>query len=82
MLTIFGAVAVTFMTSMYALEHRHRGFVLAFACGCALASAYACVVGAWPLGIVEALWVILALRRFTGSTRDVPHVTGIGESST
>jgi hypothetical protein len=40
MLTLFGAVAVTFMMLMYALERRHRGFVLAFACGCALSSGY------------------------------------------
>jgi hypothetical protein len=39
MLTLFGALAVTFMMLMYALEHRHRGFVLAFACGCLLSSA-------------------------------------------
>jgi hypothetical protein len=39
MLTLFGATAVTFMMVMYALEPRHPGFVLAFACGCALSVA-------------------------------------------
>lgn len=64
MLTVFGAAAVTLMAAAYAFEHRHRSFVLAFAGGCALASAYAFLVSAWPLGLVEALWALLALRRF------------------
>jgi hypothetical protein len=64
-LTVFGAVAVTLMATAYALEHRHRGFVLAFACACTLASVYAFLAGAWPLGVVEAFWVPLALRRFS-----------------
>ena len=40
MLTLFGASALTFMMLMYALERRHRLFVLAFALGCASSSAY------------------------------------------
>jgi len=32
-LTAFGAFAAAFMMLMYALEHRHKSFVLAFACG-------------------------------------------------
>ena len=64
MLTAFGAAAVTLLASSYALEHHHRGFVLAFACGCALASVYAFLASVWPLGLVEALWALLALRRF------------------
>ncbi|HEX6702005.1 MAG TPA: hypothetical protein VF101_14860 [Gaiellaceae bacterium] len=62
MLTAFGAAAVTLMASTYALEDRHRGFVLAFACGCALSSVYGFLARAWPLGVVEALWAFLALR--------------------
>jgi hypothetical protein len=64
MLTVFGALAVTFMMLMYALESRHRGFVLAFACGCALSSAYGFLAGTWPFGVVEAIWAIVAFRRF------------------
>jgi hypothetical protein len=56
MLTAFGATAVTFMMVIYALERRHRGFVLAFACGCALSSAYGFLAGTWPFGVVEAIW--------------------------
>ncbi len=64
MLTLFGATAVTFMMAMYALEHRHRGFVLAFACGCALSSAYGFLAGTWPFGVVEAIWAGIALHRY------------------
>ena len=65
MLTVFGVAAVTLMATAYTLEHRHRGFVLAFGCACTLASVYAFLGGAWPLGVVEAFWVSLALRRFS-----------------
>ena len=64
--TAFGAAAVTFMMVMYALEHRGRGFVLAFAAGCALSSAYGFLAGTWPFGVVEAVWCLIALRRFGG----------------
>jgi len=64
-LTLFGVSALTFMMLMYALESRHNGFVLAFACGCALASLYGFISGAWPFGVVEAIWALVALRRFT-----------------
>jgi hypothetical protein len=64
MLTAFGACVVTFMMLMYALEKRHRGFVLAFAIGCALSSVYGFLAGTWPFGVVEAIWALVALRRF------------------
>lgn len=64
MLTVFGACAVTFMMLMYALERRGRRFVLAFAVGCALSSAYGFLAGTWPFGIVEAIWSAVALKRY------------------
>jgi hypothetical protein len=63
--TIFGVAALTFMMTMYALEHRGRRFVSAFAMGCALSSAYGFASGAWPFGVVEAIWCVIAFRRFT-----------------
>jgi len=63
-LTIYGVVALAFMMIMYALERRHRRYILAFACGCALASSYGFLSGAWPFGVVEAIWALIALRRF------------------
>lgn len=63
-LTLYGACAVTFMMLMYALEHRGRRFVLAFAVGCALSSIYGFLAGTWPFGIVEAIWSLIALKRY------------------
>jgi hypothetical protein len=66
MLTLFGVAALTFMMLMYALERRHRGFILAFALGCILASTYGFLSGAWPFGVVEAIWAAVAIHRYTG----------------
>jgi uncharacterized membrane protein len=63
-LTAFGATSVTFMMIMYALERRHRRFVLAFAAGCVASSIYGFLAGTWPFGVVEALWAAVALRRY------------------
>jgi hypothetical protein len=62
--TVFGVVALTFMMVMWALEARGRGFLLGFAFGCALSSAYGFLSGAWPFGVVEAAWCLIAIRRF------------------
>ena len=69
MLTIYGVSVLTFMMLMYALEERGSGFVLAFAVGCGLSSSYGFLSGAWPFGVVEAVWAAIALRRFTTSGR-------------
>ena len=50
--------------AFYALEDRSTWFVLAFAGACALASAYGFLQGAWPFGLVEAIWSLVALRRW------------------
>lgn len=71
-ITTFGAVAVTFMMVMYALERRHPGFVLAFAVGCLLSSAYGFLSGAWPFGVVEVIWAVVAARRFLGVRAERP----------
>lgn len=63
-ITVYGACAVTFMMVMYALERRHRLFVLAFAAGCVLSSVYGFLSGAWPFGVVEAIWAGVAFRRY------------------
>jgi hypothetical protein len=63
-LTLFGLVAVTAMLVTYALEDRSRWFVLAFAGSCALGSVYGFLQGAWPFGLVEAIWSLVALRRW------------------
>jgi hypothetical protein len=63
-LTIAGVCTLTFMMTMYAFESRGRGFVLAFACGCLLSSAYGFASGAWPFGVVELIWSGIAIRRY------------------
>ena len=61
---MYGVVAVTFMMSMYALERRGRIYILGFAAGCLLSSGYGYASGAWPFGIVEIVWAIVAVARF------------------
>jgi hypothetical protein len=63
-LTAFGLIAVTAMLVCYALEARSRWFVLGFAGGCAMGSVYGFLQGAWPFGVVEGIWALVALRRF------------------
>ena len=63
-LTAFGLFAVTAMLVCYALEDRSHGFVLAFAGACALGSVYGFLQGAWPFGLVEGIWSLVALRRW------------------
>ncbi len=63
-LTLFGLVAVSLMLLCYAMEARGRGWVLGFAGACVLGSAYGFLQGAWPFGAVEAIWAVVALRRF------------------
>jgi hypothetical protein len=63
-LTAFGLVAVTAMLVSYALEKRSHWFILTFAVSCALGSAYGFLQGAWPFGIVEAIWAVVALQRW------------------
>ena len=63
-LTLFGLFAVTAMLVCYTFEERSPLFVLAFAGACGLASAYGFLQGAWPFGLIEAIWAGVALRRW------------------
>jgi hypothetical protein len=63
-LTFFGLAAVTAMLVFYALENRSPWFSLAFAGACALGSIYGFLQGAWPFGIVEAIWALVAANRW------------------
>jgi presenilin-like A22 family membrane protease len=68
-LSIFGLLAVTAMMLCYALERRIRWYVLGFAGACVLASIYGFAQGAWPFGVVEAVWTVVALRRWRAALR-------------
>jgi ABC-type branched-subunit amino acid transport system permease subunit len=68
-LTLFGLFAVTAMLLCYALEARSHWFVLGFAGACALGSVYGFLQGAWPFGIVEAIWSLVAFRRWQQNSK-------------
>jgi hypothetical protein len=67
LLTIFGLFAVGAMLVCYAFEARSTWFILGFTVACVLASVYGFLQGAWPFGVVEAVWAIVAARRFAKS---------------
>jgi hypothetical protein len=64
LLTAFGFFAVTMMLVCYALEDRSEWYIFAFAVACALASVYGFLQGAWPFGVVEGIWAVIAARRW------------------
>ncbi|MCE2405396.1 MAG: hypothetical protein J4F43_09605 [Dehalococcoidia bacterium] len=64
LLTAFGSVAVGAMLVFYWLEPRWRWSVLAFAGACAATSAYSALEGVYPIMAIEALWAVVAVRRF------------------
>lgn len=68
-LTLFGVLAVTAMMVFYAVEDRSPRFILAFAGACLLASLYGFLQGAWPFGVVEAVWAFVAVGRWRRRTR-------------
>ncbi len=76
-LTWFGLFAVSAMLLTYALEERSHWFVLGFAASCALGSVYGFLQGAWPFGLVEAVWSLVALRRWRMRWKDY---TGAAEA--
>ncbi|HEX3941966.1 MAG TPA: hypothetical protein VHX11_10835 [Acidobacteriaceae bacterium] len=68
-LTLFGLFAVSAMLLCYALEKRGRGWILGFAGACVLGSAYGFLQGAWPFGLVEGVWSIVAVRKWILAVR-------------
>lgn len=72
-LTAFGLFAVIAMLITYALEDRSPWFILCFAAACALGSVYGFLQGAWPFGVVEAIWAGVAVWRWRRRMRDPGH---------
>ena len=64
-LTLFGLFAVTSMVVCYSFEARSPWFVLGFAVSCLLGSAYGFLQGAWPFGLVEVVWAVIAVRKWS-----------------
>jgi hypothetical protein len=75
-LALFGLGAVTLMLACYALEERSPWFVLGFAAACSLGSLYGFLQGAWPFGIVEAIWAVVAGRRWARRAAERRNVSG------
>lgn len=69
LLSLFGLFAVTAMVVCYSLEQRSSWFILAFAVACVLGSVYGFLQGAWPFGLVEAVWALVAVRRWFQATK-------------
>jgi hypothetical protein len=63
-LTIFGLAAVTAMLILYSLEDRAPVYTIGFAVACFMGSAYGFLQGAWPFGLVEAIWGVVAIRKW------------------
>lgn len=63
-LSAFGLFAVAAMLVCYALEAHSSWWTLGFAGACLMGSIYGFLQGAWPFGLVEAIWAGVALRRW------------------
>jgi len=64
MLTAFGTIAVSVMLIAYWQEPRSKWWIAVFAGGSAATATYSGFVEAWPVLGVEALWSLVAHRRF------------------
>ncbi len=71
-LTLFGLLAVSAMLFCYTFEDRSRWFILGFAGACAMGSVYGFLQGAWPFGLVEGVWTVVAFRKWFRSPRGTP----------
>jgi hypothetical protein len=67
-LSLYGLLPVALMLVFYALEDRSAWYVLAFAAACVLASIYGFLQGAWPFGLIEAVWAGVAVWRWRKRT--------------
>jgi hypothetical protein len=69
LLTLYGLFAVTAMLVCYAFEDKGHWWIFGFVIACALGSIYGFLQGAWPFGLVEAIWSVVALRRWLSVRR-------------
>jgi hypothetical protein len=63
-LTAFGLFAIIVQLICYGFEHRSPWFIFVFAFGCIMGSIYGFLQGAWPFGVMEIFWTILAFQRW------------------
>lgn len=84
MLTLFGSIAVSIMMLSYSLESRSRWYVLIFACASAATAVYSGLAEVYPITVIEAIWSLVALRRFVmrhRAERAVPLPVASDENS-
>jgi len=70
MLTFFGSIAVGIMFLSYWLEPRSKWFILVFSGACVATSVYSALMGAYPITVIETLWALVALQRFSRRNRE------------
>lgn len=73
-LSLFGFIAVSIMLLAYMLEDKSRHFILLFACACAMGSLYGFLQGAWPFGLIEGIWAIVALKRWRDRRKQLEKI--------
>lgn len=64
MLTLFGSIAVSIMMLSYWLEPRSKWYVALFAAASAATAVYSGLAEVYPIMAVEAVWSVVAVRRF------------------
>ena len=47
------------------------GYILAFAAGCLASAVYGFLQGAWPFGLIEIAWTVVAVQRWRQRAGDV-----------
>ena len=63
-LNIYGAAIVTAMVVFYAIEGKATIFTFLFGIMCIGTSAYGFLAGTWPFGVIEAVWAVIAFRKY------------------
>jgi len=71
LLTGFGLFTAAAMLVTYALEEKSPWFTLALSAACALGSVYVFLQGAWPFGILEAIWAVVAFAKWRRRLRGI-----------
>lgn len=61
---MFGFFSVSAGLVCYALEQRSHWYQLGFSITCAMGSIYGFLQGAWPFGLVEIVWTIVAFQKW------------------
>ena len=67
------------MLVCYAFENRSRWFILGFAGACIWDRPTAFLQGAWPFGVVESVWSVVAIRRWWAERLNVQSARPPGQ---